>query len=176
MCFVVLARRFAGLRSKVSTIVVETIMKRDAWFWILMAACLVGILVSAISLSNHYSSKSSFCSVSEKIDCDIVNKGPYSTIIGIPVALLGVLGYLVFGLIVIKEKQMAKLLSFKRKEIWLYIAIIATIMFLFALYLSALEAFVIHAYCILCLMSQVMVLLLLIGAWIIKIRCDREDF
>src|SRR5271165_6450806 len=53
-----------------------------------------GIVVSSVSLQHHFaSSKTSFCDIGETFNCDIVNRSEYSTILGIPVALIGMLGY-----------------------------------------------------------------------------------
>ncbi len=55
---------------------------------------LCGIVVSSVSLQHHYAtSKTSFCDIGETFNCDIVNRSEYSTIMGIPVALVGMLGY-----------------------------------------------------------------------------------
>ena len=58
----------------------------------ILAVC--GIAVSSVSLQHHFAtSKTSFCDIGENFNCDIVNRSEYSTILGIPVALIGMLGY-----------------------------------------------------------------------------------
>jgi len=58
----------------------------------ILAVC--GIAVSSVSLQHHYAtSKTSFCDIGEAFNCDIVNRSEYSTLLGIPVALIGMLGY-----------------------------------------------------------------------------------
>jgi len=55
---------------------------------------ILGIVVSSASLTQHYrKSKTSFCDFGESFNCDIVNRSEYSTIAGVPVALIGILGY-----------------------------------------------------------------------------------
>ena len=52
-----------------------------------------GTIVSSISLYHHYgTSKTSVCNFGKSFNCDIVNRGTYSTLVGVPVALIGVLG------------------------------------------------------------------------------------
>jgi uncharacterized membrane protein len=53
-----------------------------------------GTIVSSISLYQHYgtSKTSFFCNFGKSFNCDIVNRGTYSTLVGVPVALIGVLG------------------------------------------------------------------------------------
>src|SRR5258708_18306570 len=63
-------------------------------FLLIAGLSLAGVIVSAISLQRHYAkSATSFCDFAEKFNCDIVNRSEYSTLIGIPVAGIGVVGY-----------------------------------------------------------------------------------
>src|SRR5213082_4145055 len=56
---------------------------------------IAGIAVSSVSLYHHYgSSRTSYCDIGENFNCDIVNRSTYSTVLGIPVALIGIVGYL----------------------------------------------------------------------------------
>src|SRR6266576_3392996 len=53
-----------------------------------------GAVVSSISLYHHYgTSASSFCDFGANFNCDMVNRSIYSVVFGIPVALVGILGY-----------------------------------------------------------------------------------
>ena len=93
------------------------------------------------------------CDLNAKINCDIVNKGPYSVIAGIPVSLLGIIGY--FFLIVatwLKRKNP------EDKSLTRFLLFSSLGALLFTLYLSALEAFVIQAWCLICVTSQLMML------------------
>ena len=55
---------------------------------------LAGVVVSTVSLSRHYAkSATGFCDLSQKFNCDIVNRSEYSEVEGIPVAAIGVVGY-----------------------------------------------------------------------------------
>src|SRR5436309_1070867 len=56
---------------------------------------IAGAAISSISLYHHFAtSKTSFCNFSESFICDLVNRSTYSTVLGMPVALIGILGYL----------------------------------------------------------------------------------
>src|SRR5690348_2428619 len=65
--------------------------------WLVSAISLfavAGIVISSISLFHHYgSSKTSYCDIGENFNCDIVNRSTYSVVLGVPVALIGILGY-----------------------------------------------------------------------------------
>ncbi len=53
-----------------------------------------GMLVSLYAVYQHFSHGSSFCNINAQFNCDTVNRGPYSEIVGVPVAVIGALGYL----------------------------------------------------------------------------------
>jgi uncharacterized membrane protein len=106
----------------------------------------LGIAVSSVSLDHHYrKSKTSYCDFGESFNCDIVNRSEYSTIAGVPVALIGIVGY-------------AALLAFatfyRAKAETPAILLLASLGGLgFALYLTYVEKFVLSVWCILCLSS-----------------------
>jgi len=64
---------------------------------LLMAIALVavaGVAVSSVSLYEHFAtSTTSFCNFSDAFNCDLVNRSAYSTVLGVPVALVGIVGY-----------------------------------------------------------------------------------
>ncbi len=132
--------------------------KKKLWKFVI-ALTFIGALASAYLIKVKYTG-SGFCEINAKFSCDVVNSSKYSEILGIPVALLGVIAYLFMGLSAyfnltvrnFKNKWMAKLFSF---EVLLYFALISLT---FTLYLSGIEFFVLKAYCILCLTSQVAML------------------
>jgi uncharacterized membrane protein len=109
-----------------------------------------GIIVSSVSLYHHYgTSATSYCDIGENFNCDIVNRSTYSTVAGIPVALIGILGYL----------SMLISATFCRRQVvtptLLLINSLAGLSF--ALYLTYIEGFVLAAWCILCLSSLALI-------------------
>jgi vitamin-K-epoxide reductase (warfarin-sensitive) len=120
---------------------------------------LAGILVSSISLYHHFSkSKTSFCDLGQSFNCDLVNRSHYSMFHGIPVALLGILGYLLILSLATVYREKA--------ETPFVLAGITLAGFAFALYLAYIEAFVLHAWCILCLSSlALMVMGTVLALW-----------
>jgi vitamin-K-epoxide reductase (warfarin-sensitive) len=111
---------------------------------------IAGAIVSSISLYHHYgASKSSFCDFGANFNCDMVNRSIYSAIFGIPVALIGILGY---GVLLI----LATLYRAKAEIPW--VLLIASLLGLgFALYLTYVEAFILAVWCVLCLSSLALI-------------------
>lgn len=110
-----------------------------------------GIIVSSVSLQHHYAtSKTEYCDIGDTFNCDIVNRSQYSSVAGIPVALIGMLGYaaLVGLTTVYRERRETPSLIFAG----------ATAGLAFALYLTYIEARVLGVWCILCLSSLALIL------------------
>ncbi|HVO60277.1 MAG TPA: vitamin K epoxide reductase family protein [Terriglobales bacterium] len=113
---------------------------------IIAVLAVVGVVVSSISLAHHYgTSKSSFCDLSETVNCDIVNRSEYSTLLGVPVALIGILGYAALFALATFYRQHN---SVPKLLLWGSVAGLG-----FALYLTYVEGFVLYTWCILCLSS-----------------------
>ena len=75
---------------------------------IALLAC-AGMGVSSVSLYHHYgTAKSSFCDFGNSFNCDMVNRSIYSSVAGIPVALIGMVGYTVVLLLSTRTKAKLK--------------------------------------------------------------------
>ena len=124
---------------------------------------LAGVIVSAVSLQRHYAkSATQFCDFSQKFSCDIVNRSEYSSIMGIPVAGIGVVGYAVLFLFSTFWKS--------RPETPTRLLAAAVTGLAFASYLTYIEAYVLATWCILCLISMMLISLITILAIAIKVR------
>jgi len=113
----------------------------------------IGFLLSVYLTYLHYTDgQSAFCS--QGSDCDVVRQSSYSSILGIPVALLGAVGYvLIFWFIYV---------SMARSTRWLLLYIISLAGFAFSLYLTYLEIVVIKAICPYCLVSALIMTIIFI--------------
>jgi vitamin-K-epoxide reductase (warfarin-sensitive) len=132
----------------------------------ILAMC--GIVVSSVSLQHHFAtSKTSFCDIGETFNCDIVNRSEYSSILGIPVALIGMLGYAALvGLATIYRN---------RHETPAMLFGAAATGLAFALYLTYVEARVLGVYCILCLSSLSLITTTTILAGVIWLKRDSGE-
>ena len=115
--------------------------------YVIAVLALAGAVVSFLALQVHYSTTTAPCSINEKWDCGIVNHSSYSMIEGIPVALIGILGYLAILWLGLARQKAAVL--------------IASLVGLgFALYLTHIERDVLGTYCLYCVISQGIILLI----------------
>jgi uncharacterized membrane protein len=137
-------------------------------FLAIAVLALAGAVVSAASLYHHYgTSATSYCDIGENFNCDIVNRSIYSTIAGIPVALVGVAGYL----------AVLTLATFYRNQaeapVTLAIGSLAGLGF--ALYLTYIEGFVLAAWCILCLSSLALILSIAVLSSVLWVHRARQS-
>jgi uncharacterized membrane protein len=91
-------------------------------------------------------------------DCEVVNSGPYSSIAGIPVALLGLLSYIVIlgaAIVVLRGLPWAGTATL----VVFGLALMGT---LFSAYLTYLELFVIGVICPWCVASAIVITLILL--------------
>jgi uncharacterized membrane protein len=101
---------------------------------------LAGVVVSALALQVHYSTATEPCDINAKWDCGIVNHSPFAEIAHVPVAVIGIAGYLLLcGL------------ALARRRGWL--AVLAIFALGFSLYLTRIEKYVLEVYCLYCVIS-----------------------
>jgi vitamin-K-epoxide reductase (warfarin-sensitive) len=109
--------------------------------YVLIFLAALGIIVSALALREHYRTEGdSPCSINERWDCGIVNHSPYAVLRGVPVAALGIIGYLLMAA-----------LSWRRA--YRLLLIVAATGLGFSLYLAQIEARVLGVWCIYCVIS-----------------------
>jgi uncharacterized membrane protein len=111
----------------------------------------------------HYTIATTPCSINEKWDCGVVNHSSYSLISGIPVALIGIAGYL--GLV---------WLGLARQRAVLTLAAVAGLVF--ALYLAHVERDILGVWCLYCVISLAdIALITLMGfIWLIADAVQRQ--
>ncbi len=109
--------------------------------YVLVLLAAFGIIVSALALREHYrTAGDSPCSINERWDCGIVNHSPYAVLAGIPVAALGIAGYLLMGA-----------LAWRRA--YRLVLVVALVGLGFSLYLAHVEKDILGVWCIYCVIS-----------------------
>ena len=135
-------------------------------FALIAVLSLMGVMVSIVSLQRHYAkSATTYCDFSQKFSCDIVNRSEYSTLMGIPVAAIGVAGYATLFVLAAFWKS--------RRETPNRLLGSAIAGLGFALYLTYVEAYVLSTWCILCLSSLGLISLISVLATAVKLRTAR---
>lgn len=123
--------------------------------YLIVLLAIAGIVVSALALKVHYDTGSEPCRINDKWDCGVVNHSQYAVIRGVPVAAIGIAGYLLIGS-----------LAFMRRRGLLLACVLIGLGF--ALYLTNIEIHILEVWCLYCVISQgiIAVLTVLALAWI----------
>ena len=127
-----------------------------------------GILISAYLAYSHYRNYTdigyqSFCVLSRAINCDTVSQSPYSVLGRLPVAVWGIAGYVFFLLLAIFSLPA----SGERRRVWSLCMATALVFSLASLVFAGLSTILIKSYCILCIATYGINLLLVYFTWII---------
>jgi len=109
--------------------------------YLLLILAILGIIVSSLALREHYREYGdSPCSINEHWDCGVVNHSQFAMLGPVPVAAVGILGYILMAV-----------LAFLRSYRLLLVPTLAGLMF--SLYLAHIEKDILGVWCIYCVMS-----------------------
>ena len=112
---------------------------------LIVLLCLAGVLTASLALGEHYNTGSSPCSINDRWDCGIVNHSPYALIRGVPVALIGILGYALMAATAGRFPRITALLALGG--------------LIFSLRLTSIEWKLLGVWCIYCVTSQSIIVL-----------------
>lgn len=115
--------------------------------YVLLFLALVGALDSGLALREHYREGLAPCDINEKWDCGVVNHSPYAVMGGIPVADIGIAGYILLAF-----------LAFKKQYRLMLAAAIPALAF--SLYLAHIEKDLLGVWCVYCAISLGLITLL----------------
>jgi len=121
--------------------------------YLIVLLAVAGVVTSGLALKVHYDTGTEPCRINDKWDCGVVNHSPYAVFHGVPVAAVGIGGYLLIAI-----------LGFLRRQAWLLV--VALVGLGFALYLTNIEAHVLDVWCLYCVISQAIIALLALLALI----------
>jgi len=114
--------------------------------FIITFLAVAGLAVSFLALRVHYSNNVEPCDINEHWDCGVVNHSPFAMMGPVPVAAIGMAGYVLLGI-----------LALWRKRTLLAAGAVAGMAF--ALYLTHIEKDVLMVWCLYCVISQGIILL-----------------
>lgn len=107
----------------------------------LLILAILGFIAASLALREHYREYGDApCDINAHWDCGVVNHSPYAMIGPIPVAVLGMAGYILMGA-----------LAFLRAYRLLLVPTLAGLAF--SLYLANIEAHILGVWCIYCVIS-----------------------
>jgi uncharacterized membrane protein len=132
--------------------------------YLLVVLAVAGVIVSAFALHAHYSTNYLYlpCDLNSRWSCGLVNHSRYAMVLGVPVALIGILGYTLLGVVAWLRKRLQ----------FMALSIIALGI---ALHFTYIEAEVLHMWCLYCVISQgiIAVMTALSIGWWIRCRCRK---
>jgi len=109
--------------------------------YLLLLLAIMGVIVSSLALREHYREYGdSPCSINEHWDCGVVNHSPYAMLGPIPVAAVGIIGYILMGIL-------ASIRSYRLLLVPTFAGVA------FSLYLANIEAHILGVWCIYCVIS-----------------------
>lgn len=123
--------------------------------YIILILALAGALVSFLALQLHYHTGTAPCDINAHWDCGIVNHSSFSMMGHVPIAVIGIAGYLL-----IAGLGLAR---------WRFSTFIVVFLgFLFAFRLSMIEEYGLGVWCLYCAISQgiIALILLLSFGWV----------
>lgn len=117
--------------------------------YVLAVLALAGAVVSGLALRVHYSTDTAACAINAQWDCGVVNHSPFAEIAHVPVAAIGILGYLVLAGLAFGRQRFLTML-------------VTGAAFCFALRLTFIEEFALGVWCLYCVISQALIALMLV--------------
>ncbi|HEY6349843.1 MAG TPA: vitamin K epoxide reductase family protein [Candidatus Angelobacter sp.] len=125
---------------------------------LIVVFCLAGVIDASLALGEHYNTGPSPCSINDVWDCGEVNHSEYAVLHGVPVAIIGIVGY-----------TLLTALAGRFPGITAAAALASVV---FSLRLTWIEWKDLKVWCIYCVASQIIILIVfllsLAAAWLSK--------
>ena len=112
--------------------------------------CLAGVVDASLALGEHYNTGTSPCSFNSVWDCGEVNHSEYALLRGVPVAVIGIVGYALLGVLAGRFP-------------WIT-ALAALAGLIFSLRLTWIEWKHLQVWCIYCVISQGIIIIIFLLA------------
>lgn len=142
-----------------------------------IALVVTGLAVSAYLSVSHYRLYtdifySSFCAISQSLNCDTVSESRYSLLFGFPVPLWGLGGYLLLGLLT----PLALRKDARCRRMWALLLLISGIFCLISIWFAYLSSFRVRSYCLMCIVSYAVNFFLLLACVVVRDRYGDKGF
>ena len=136
---------------------------------LVVALAIAGAGLSSVALAHHYSKDpSSYCNFGQSFNCDLVNRSRYSEIMGIPVAVVGLAGYLLILTLATYYRR--------NSDTPLLLSAAALAGLAFSMYLTYIEARILTVWCVICLGSLFVITgISAISIWLARQTAQQES-
>jgi uncharacterized membrane protein len=133
------------------------------WLWITSVfLAIAGIIDTGYLVWTKLANAEVYCPPGNAFSCDLVQSSIYSRIGPIPIQYIGLVGYLaILGVLLLEPR-----VPFFAKRGKLLVFGMTLFGFLYSAYLTAIEAFVLQAWCLYCLISAIIMTMLFVVAFI----------
>jgi vitamin-K-epoxide reductase (warfarin-sensitive) len=116
--------------------------------YVIAALAVAGIAVSCLALAQHYGAPAQPIDLLHSAwNSAYVNQSPFAAVHGIPVAMLGIAGYTLLVVLALMR-------------LWLIAVYSAGIGLAYALYLTNVEAHILHVWCVYCVSSLILIVVI----------------
>lgn len=141
------------------------------YLWTVLVLVTIGLLDSIYLAVSHYRVYNdmgyrSFCAITKSINCDTVSQSSYAIFLGLPVSVWGIIGY-AFVLLLMRY---AHLTTSEHKPFWPLIFFVSLIYSIYSMVLAGISTFIIQSYCIMCILTYAINLILVYYSWLINNR------
>ena len=127
---------------------------------LIIISCLAGVVDASLALGEHYNTGTSPCSFNSVWDCGEVNHSDYALLRGVPVAIIGIVGYALLGVLAGRFP-------------WIT-AVAALAGLIFSLRLTWIEWKHLQVWCIYCVISQGIIVIILVLAFTAALLSKRK--
>ena len=146
------------------------------YFFTIAVLVMAGIADSLYLAVSHYRvytdiGYSSFCALSQAINCDTVSQSSYAIQFGLPVSVLGILGYLFFVIFL----SCAWLQTARPQRMWSLLTVLSLFYVFYSVYLALVSTYHIHSYCLMCVLDYAINFVLLYMTWLTGKRFRKTD-
>lgn len=147
------------------------------YFWSVVAIVSLGLVDSIYLAFSHYRTHTdilytSFCAISESLNCDKVSQSPYAIFLGVPLAVWGGIGYTC----VLLTLFLARVSKVEKERLWALIFLSALFFSLISIVLAGISRYLLRVYCPMCIASYGINFLLVYFIWIIRRRFPENGF
>jgi uncharacterized membrane protein len=141
------------------------------YFWTVVTIAMAGLADAVYLAISHYRvytdmGYKSFCAVSKSINCDTVSQSPFSIFLNVPVPIWGIVGYLLFLALLYPAREGPS----NNNRFWPTLFVIVLVFSICSIILSIISVAFIHSYCIMCMVSHAVNLMLMFFTWLIHKR------